>query len=157
MVARWQVFFPSWVPSGLISSATEVTAIPDYCDNLCLLIRQEIVNFSIFPLKNVTGPKSGIYLREAFYLIAKFLSVMVILIHISTLFPGTFTSSRRIIFPPTPPILVSFRSGIFLELRTGMYLIKRKWYKWYKPHQPRDHGNCSWEQWHGYEKWWCDQ
>ena len=86
-----------------------MTAIPDYCDNLCLLIRQEIVNFSIFPLKKVTGPKSGLYLREAFYLIAKFLSVKVILIHISTLFPGIFTSSRRIIFPPTHPNFSQFQ------------------------------------------------
>ena len=38
MAARWQVFFPSWVPSGLISSPFMVVAITDGCDSLCLLI-----------------------------------------------------------------------------------------------------------------------
>ena len=32
MAARWQVFFPSWVPSGLISSPSMVAAIADDCD-----------------------------------------------------------------------------------------------------------------------------
>ena len=44
--ARWQGFFPSWVPSGLISSPAEMAAIPNDCVILCLLIGQEIFHFS---------------------------------------------------------------------------------------------------------------
>ena len=35
MAARWQVFFPSWVPSGLTSSLSVVAAISDDCDIIC--------------------------------------------------------------------------------------------------------------------------
>ena len=44
MAARWQVFFPSWVPSGLSSSRWRV-AIAEDCDILCLLIWQETFHF----------------------------------------------------------------------------------------------------------------
>ena len=46
MVARRQVFFPSWVPSGLTSSHWRAESTDD-CDILCLLIWQEIFHFSI--------------------------------------------------------------------------------------------------------------
>ena len=52
MAARWQVFvvclfcflqvfFPSWVPSGLTNSPLEAAAITDACDMLCWLIRRQ--------------------------------------------------------------------------------------------------------------------
>ena len=47
MAARWQVFFPTWVPSGLTSSPQAGAAIADDCDVLCLLIRQAIFHLSI--------------------------------------------------------------------------------------------------------------
>ena len=43
---RWQVFWASWVPSGLTSSPFMVAAITDDWDILCLLICQEIFHFS---------------------------------------------------------------------------------------------------------------
>ena len=46
VAARWQVFFPSWVSSGLISSPFTVAALPDDCDILCLLTWQQIFRFS---------------------------------------------------------------------------------------------------------------
>ena len=42
MAARWLVFFPSWVPSGLICSSSMVATIADDCDIICLLIWQEV-------------------------------------------------------------------------------------------------------------------
>ena len=47
MANRGQVFFPSWVPSGLTSSPLLVAAIADDCDVLCLLTWQEIFHFSV--------------------------------------------------------------------------------------------------------------
>ena len=47
MAVRWQVFFPSWVPSGLTSSPSEVPAIADDYDIFNLLIWQEIFHFSL--------------------------------------------------------------------------------------------------------------
>ena len=46
MATRLQVFFPSWVPSGLTSSPFMVAAITDDRDILCLVIWQEIFHFS---------------------------------------------------------------------------------------------------------------
>ena len=46
--ARWQVFFPSCVPSGLTSSPFVVSAIVDDCDILCLLIWQEMFHSLLF-------------------------------------------------------------------------------------------------------------
>ena len=46
MATRWQLFFPSWVPSGLTSSPFMMAAITDVCDILCLVIWQEIFHFS---------------------------------------------------------------------------------------------------------------
>ena len=45
-INRWQVFFPSWVSSGLTSSPSVVAAIANDCDGPCLLIWQEIFKFS---------------------------------------------------------------------------------------------------------------
>ena len=47
MAARWQVLFPSWVPSGLASSPWRAASTTDDCDILCLLIWQEILHFSL--------------------------------------------------------------------------------------------------------------
>ena len=46
LAARWQGFFPSWVPSELTSSPSVVAAIYDNYDILSLLIGQEIFHFS---------------------------------------------------------------------------------------------------------------
>ena len=46
MAPRWQVFFPSSVPSGLTCLPSVVAAIADDCGILCLLIWQQIFHFS---------------------------------------------------------------------------------------------------------------
>lgn len=56
-------FFPSWVPSGLTCS--EVAAIADDCDILCLLLRQATFYFLVPPL----GPKFDQCLRDLSWLI----------------------------------------------------------------------------------------
>ena len=45
MAARWQVFLPSWVSSGLTNSPSVMAAITDDYNILCLLIWQEIFHF----------------------------------------------------------------------------------------------------------------
>ena len=54
MAARWQVFFPCWVPSGLTSLTQAVAAIADDRDIFCLLIWQ-----AIFHLSNHSSLKRG--------------------------------------------------------------------------------------------------
>ena len=46
MAAGWQVFFPSWVPSGLTSSQSVEATTADGCGILCSLIWQGIFHFS---------------------------------------------------------------------------------------------------------------
>ena len=48
MAANWQVFFPSWVLSGLTSSPSAMTAVADDGDSLCLLIWQVLFHLSVF-------------------------------------------------------------------------------------------------------------
>ena len=46
VAVRWQVFFPSWVPSRFTSSPSAMAAVDGECDIICLLIWQEIFHFS---------------------------------------------------------------------------------------------------------------
>ena len=49
IASPWLILFPSWIPSGLVNSPSELAAIADDCDMLCLLMWQAIFHFSISP------------------------------------------------------------------------------------------------------------
>ena len=49
IASPWLILFPSWVPSGLANSPSELAAIADDCDILCLLMWQAVFHFSISP------------------------------------------------------------------------------------------------------------
>ena len=61
MGARWQAFFPSWVPSGLTSSPSVVAAIADDCGIICLLIFHFSCSYTCIFLREIQNSSLSTY------------------------------------------------------------------------------------------------